>query len=110
MVKLRPLARHRSSSHRAKSSRLGKREVDVPDDREEHQDERNVVQENADLAEQSRKLEREPHRNSSQQETDRREIDGIEQHLLPAVVLPTLRRRLIFPFEILNQLRSEPAL
>src|SRR6266542_2525082 len=110
MMEPRPAPSHGAAHHCAERPRLRNREIDMADDGDEDQNENDVVQNDADLAQQRRELQWEPHWNSGQQEAQRSQIDREEQHFLTAVVLPSLNRRLLVPTHVRDQFRAEPPL
>src|SRR5437763_5285298 len=88
MVQAGPGPRHSPPRHRAEGSRLaGGAEVDVEDDRHEEEDEGDVVDHVARLAEDLVEGEREPHHDAGDENADRSDDDGPEEELLARVVL-----------------------
>src|SRR3954471_8840197 len=83
---------HRTSRDGAERSRLPDgAEVDVEDDRHHEEDEGDVVDDVARLAEELVEREREPHHEPRRQEPDGAGEHRPEEHLLARVVLPHLR-------------------
>src|SRR5438045_391929 len=109
MMESRPATRHRAARHGPECSRFGRTaEIDMPDHAEHETDECNVMDENADLAQQDGETQRKPHRNPRQQKSNRAETDRPEEKDLAAVVLPAFLD--VLPSHVSERLSTEPSL